>query len=125
MRSRLAAEAVMAVALGIAMAVGGTAKAGNDTPARVSLAKLEPGIHKIRHVIIITQENRSFDNYFGTFPGADGIKPGTCLPDPSKGRCQKPWPDHHDANGNNPHGVTPFIGDYNHGKMNGFVAVAD
>ena len=31
------------------------------------------GIHKIQHVIIIMQENRSFDNYFGTYPGADGI----------------------------------------------------
>jgi phospholipase C len=30
------------------------------------------GIHKIKHVIIIMQENRSFDSYlyFGTFPGA-------------------------------------------------------
>src|SRR5947208_9328988 len=28
---------------------------------------------KIKHVIIIMQENRSFDEYFGTFPGADGI----------------------------------------------------
>ena len=31
------------------------------------------GIHKIKHVIVIEQENRSFDNYFGTYPGADGI----------------------------------------------------
>ena len=31
------------------------------------------GIRKIRHVIIIMQENRSFDSYFGTYPGADGI----------------------------------------------------
>jgi phospholipase C len=29
------------------------------------------GIHKIKHVIVIMQENRSFDEYFGTFPGAD------------------------------------------------------
>jgi len=28
------------------------------------------GIHKIQHVIIAMQENRSFDSYFGTFPGA-------------------------------------------------------
>ena len=27
------------------------------------------GIHKIRHVIVIMQENRSFDSYFGTYPG--------------------------------------------------------
>ena len=31
------------------------------------------GIHKIKHVIVIEQENRSFDSYFGTYPGADGI----------------------------------------------------
>jgi phospholipase C len=31
------------------------------------------GSHKIRHVIVVMQENRSFDSYFGTFPGADGI----------------------------------------------------
>ena len=30
-------------------------------------------IHKIKHVVIIMQENRSFDSYFGTYPGADGI----------------------------------------------------
>src|SRR4051794_5612560 len=31
------------------------------------------GIHKIKHVVVVMQENRSFDTYFGTFPGADGI----------------------------------------------------
>src|SRR6478735_8050254 len=31
------------------------------------------GIHKIRHVIVVMQENRSFDSYFGTYPGADGL----------------------------------------------------
>jgi phospholipase C len=30
------------------------------------------GIHKIKHVIVVMQENRSFDEYFGTYPGADG-----------------------------------------------------
>src|ERR1019366_2756637 len=46
-----------------------------------------PGIHKIKHVIVIQQENRSFDSYFGTYPGADGIpmkngKPTVCVNDP-------------------------------------------
>ena len=45
------------------------------------------GIHKIQHVVIIMQENRSFDSYFGTYPGADGIPmkngvPTVCVPDP-------------------------------------------
>ncbi|MBV8212729.1 MAG: hypothetical protein JOZ08_05825 [Verrucomicrobia bacterium] len=33
----------------------------------------------ISHFIIIIQENHSFDNYFGTFPGANGIPAGTRL----------------------------------------------
>jgi Phosphoesterase family len=33
----------------------------------------ETGIQKIQHVVVIMQENRSFDSYFGTHPGADGI----------------------------------------------------
>ena len=31
------------------------------------------GIQKIKHIIVVMQENRSFDMYFGTYPGADGI----------------------------------------------------
>ena len=45
--------------------------------APVAHAELE-GIHKIQHVVVIMQENRSFDSYFGTYPGADGIPAGVC-----------------------------------------------
>jgi phospholipase C len=31
----------------------------------------------IKHIVILIKENRSFDNYFGTFPGADGAINGT------------------------------------------------
>lgn len=34
----------------------------------------------IRHLIFIVQENHSFDNYFGTYPGANGFPPGTAVP---------------------------------------------
>jgi phospholipase C len=34
------------------------------------------GSATIQHTIIILQENHSFDNYFGTFPGADGVTSG-------------------------------------------------
>ena len=30
----------------------------------------------IQHIVILVKENRSFDNYFGTFPGADGSRTG-------------------------------------------------
>ena len=48
------------------------------------------GIHKIKHVVVIMQENRSFDHYFGTFPGAEGIPmkdgvPAVCNPAPGPG----------------------------------------
>jgi len=53
------------------------------------------GIHKIQHVIFIVQENRSFDNYFGTYPGADGIprKDGrftVCVPIRGRTRASGP-----------------------------------
>ena len=35
----------------------------------------------IKNFIFIIQENHSFDNYFGTFPGANSIPKGTALPD--------------------------------------------
>jgi phospholipase C len=35
----------------------------------------------IEHIIVIVQENHSFDNYFGTYPGANGIPAGTMLPE--------------------------------------------
>src|SRR6478752_3043620 len=67
------------------------------------------GIHKIQHVVVIMQENRSFDNYFGTFPGATGIpmangKPTVCVHDPVTQTCVAPFVDHYDINGGGPHG---------------------
>ncbi len=47
------------------------------------------------------QENRSFDSYFGTYPGADGIPPGVCVPDPP-GPCVRPFHDRHDQNAGGP-----------------------
>ena len=38
----------------------------------------KPGdITVIQHIIFIIKENRSFDNYFGQYPGADGASSGT------------------------------------------------
>jgi len=34
----------------------------------------------IKHLIFIVQENHSFDNYFGTYPGAIGYTPGVAVP---------------------------------------------
>jgi len=34
----------------------------------------------IQHIIVLYQENRTFDNYFGTYPGANGVPLNTALP---------------------------------------------
>jgi len=92
-------------------------------------AAIRKGIHKIRHVVIITQENRSFDSYFGTFPGADGIPtkdgtPAVCNPDPKTHVCVKPYHDRSDRNAGGPHDTVDAIRDVNRGKMDGFQAQA-
>jgi len=86
------------------------------------------GIHKIKHVVIIMQENRSFDSYFGTYPGADGIPtkngvPASCAPD-GKGACVKPFHDGNNVNRGGPHGHKNAIGDIDGGKMDGFLVSA-
>ena len=122
-RSRLAPATLLAVGAVAAVTLAVLAKQASvgNSPA----IPADAGIHKIKHVIVIMQENRSFDSYFGAFPGADGIPAGVCLPDPRHGRCAKPWVDHHDSNGDDPHYQPDFLRDVAGGKMNGFVAEAD
>jgi phospholipase C len=83
------------------------------------------GIHKIRHVVVIMQENRSFDSYFGTYPGASGIPAGVCVPDPLHGGCVAPFHDPDNVNYGGPHGHYAFTGDLDSGKMDGFVGQAE
>ena len=37
---------------------------------------------KIAHVVVLVQENRSFDNIFAGFPGANTVMEGACVPRP-------------------------------------------
>jgi phospholipase C len=83
----------------------------------------------IKHIVIIMQENRSFDSYFGTYPGADGIpmqngEPTVCVPDPLTGQCVKPYKDPSDLNLGGPHIASDAIADVDGGKMDGFIAQA-
>jgi phospholipase C len=84
-------------------------------------ARALEGIHKIQHVVVMMQENRSFDTYFGTYPGANGIPAHTCLPDPINGGCKRPYHDPSLVNSGGPHGAGSFVKDLAGGKMNGFV----
>ncbi|MHC6229879.1 phospholipase C [Arthrobacter sp. MMS24-T111] len=90
----------------------------------------DTGIAKIKHVVIITQENRSFDSYFGTYPGADGIpmqdgQPAVCIQDPAHGGCARPFHDTKDSNAGGPHSPADATADISHGAMDGFVAQAE
>src|SRR5579859_4881134 len=125
---------VAAAALGIALAVGhDSGTSGSSTVTAVSIpvvaAPTGKGIHKIQHVVIIMQENRSFDSYFGTYPGADGIPmrngvPTVCVPDPFTHVCVRPFHTSASLNLGGPHDHIDAVRDIDHGKMDGFIKQA-
>jgi len=133
--------AVVVSALTVASCTGGSKAAPSSTttppvPAEVvsggaTGSYVVPfGIHKITHVVVIQQENRSFDSYFGTYPGADGIPmrngtPTVCVPDPKTGVCVRPYVDHADVNGGGPHSQSNATADINGEKMDGFISQAE
>lgn len=106
-----AAPAAASAARPPTSAAGPASAAGTTTP--------------IKHFIFLMQGGRTFDNYFGTYPGADGLPPAICQPrllnSPGSG-CVKPFP----LAGQQP----PPLGaskatidrQYNRGRMNGFVS---
>lgn len=79
----------------------------------------------IQHVVVLMQEHHSFDSYFGTYPGADGIPAGTCMPvDPGRPDlgCVKP---HLIANGrveDHPVSAATAAAQLDGGRMDGFLS---
>ncbi len=117
---------VAIIALMFMTSAGVTMGAASATPA----AGTDAGIHKIKHIIVIMQENRSFDEYFGTFPGADGYPTQngvftTCINDPKNNTCVYPYHDPADMNRGGPHGADNATADINGGKMDGFIGQAE
>jgi phospholipase C len=119
----------MAVALIASMiATGCSAKVANSnapspsTPAASASAPSAPaGLEKIDHFVFIMQENRSFDSYFGTYPGVDGIPKGVALLDPVTGQMIAPFHDTNGVNRGGPHGWDNAAADIDGGKMDGFL----
>ncbi|HEU0128519.1 MAG TPA: alkaline phosphatase family protein [Pseudonocardiaceae bacterium] len=79
----------------------------------------------IKHFVYMLQGDRSFDNYFGTYPGAEGIPQGTCqrrVVTGSDESCVEPFPLH----GTNVQalgaGNVELNNQYDEGRMDGFVA---
>lgn len=79
---------------------------------------------RIKHVVVLMQENHTFDNYFGTFPGADGLPVGACLPKQRQGAAAGCIAPHHALGGHTSdpdHGKATALTAWNSGKMDGFV----
>jgi phospholipase C len=96
-----------------------------------------PDLSKIKHIVVIMQENRSFDHYFGTYPDAAGfprLPDGNyvaCLPDPKDedggdtGACVRPFHDGHDINAGGPHSYSDAVAETDGGAMDQFLILQE
>lgn len=84
-RVGLAVGGVVVVGLGLAGFAEGSDSASDPGPGRIltppqhARAVIPSGIHKIRHVIIIMQENRSFDSISARIQAPTGYRCVTAL----------------------------------------------
>jgi phospholipase C len=94
----------------IKAAYGGISGYGTIWNQFTPFVSVPPGnasVGKIKHIVFIIKENRSFDEYFGTFPGANGATSGyistgqlvnlTTTPDPPPHDIGHEWPDGREA----------------------------
>jgi phospholipase C len=88
------------------------------------------GENPIEHVIFIIKENRTFDHYFGSYPGADGVTSGGTLVEDESGNLVAgpdvklkvaPYVQPHDIT----HGFSSGLYSINGGDMNGFNVIGE
>jgi phospholipase C len=101
----------------LALSIAGRAPTQNAPPPAAP-----PGLEKIQHFVFIMQENRSFDHYFGTYPGAEGTPPGVCVPDSTGGACVAPSHDARLVNQGGAHNWINALNSIDGGLMDGFIA---
>ena len=106
-----------ALSLLAAVACACSSSGGGSPTQSVPFATPSPvgPVPKIAHVVIIIQENRSFDNLFATYPGADGTTFGI-LHDGRHFALTKGSLVGQELN----HAHSGFLTEYDGGKMNGF-----
>jgi len=127
MANRRRARRTVALATWIFTSLAAVACSSHGHPEPTVATPVVRGIEQIEHVIFVVQENRSFDEIFGTFPGADGIprRPdgswAVCLPDPATGHCVRPYHDTDVWDAGGSHNEAASKMDVNHGRMDGFV----
>ncbi len=74
----------------------------------------------IKHVVFVIKENRTFDNMFGRFPGADGVSVGM---DQGEPRPLTPAPDRLETDIK--HCYACSLQAWNEGKMDGFATISE
>jgi phospholipase C len=110
------------IGLPIAMVFGAACSAGLPSgpagTARPSIARAGPAAtaRRIEHVIVVIKENRSFNNLFATFPGADGKTVGRM----SDGQSIALRETNLAARVDFGHSWHDFLNAYDGGKMDGF-----
>src|SRR5262249_2974432 len=65
-RWKMTTRHTLATLIGLTLVIATPALAADAVPPR-------PRFEKIGHIVVIFEENRSFDNLYGTFPGAEGL----------------------------------------------------
>jgi phospholipase C len=92
-----------------------------------SVAFLPPTSHAqpspIKHIIVFFEENHTFDNYFGTYPGANGLNSSIALPSVVNGTpTEKPFYLNSAVIAKDLcHDNGCALASYNKGRMDGFV----
>ncbi|MGZ4908363.1 MAG: phospholipase C [Halobacteriota archaeon] len=117
-------SAVLAIVSLLIISVQGIS--AQHTPTAVSpnaaISNLSISETPIKHIVVLYQENHPFDNYFGTYPGANGLNASIALP-VTKGSNTTVAPFHLSSPRirelNNSATVARMA--YNNGSMDGFV----
>jgi phospholipase C len=111
---------VLAAAIGPMLAITSMFVAPHASPPMSPVRANTP----IQHVVVIMKENHAFDNYFGTFLGANGIPPNVTLPNGAGGTVSPHW-----INGtwtwDLPHSRSSMLAAYNNGSNDMFAVVAN
>lgn len=103
---------------GVAGCSQSTTTGGAPPPTSSAFDRAESSGGYIEHVVIVVQENRSFDDFFATFPGADGATQG--LMKTNKGDVYVPLQESRLEFDNLGHEHFSFLLEYDKGKMDGF-----
>lgn len=94
-----------------------------ETETKPALMPENAAITALDHIIVVLQENHTFDNYFGSYPGANGTTgKNICIPeDRISKNCVSPYHDTDLTPLDMNHNWKSAHEDYNNGLMDGFV----